>query len=148
MSLPAWETLSPALNGSQGDYGIYSDILLHRKHAGRNLAQPITSLFGVTDFTNTSESNFKRMIFLSQLAQAMCIKTYVEQLRRGVHTFGALTWQLNDVWQVWRDVLQFVWGICFEDSSPLLRLFVFQNIFPLMKSGIASIQPSNPRYHQ
>jgi beta-mannosidase len=39
------------------------------------------------------------MIYLSQLAQALCVKTYVEELRRGENTFGMLTWQLNDVWQ-------------------------------------------------
>ena len=80
------------------------DIKLVPILVGGTLAYPITSLFGVTDFSVTSESNFKRMIYLSQLAQALCIKTYVEELRRGVHTFGALTWQLNDVWQVRREM--------------------------------------------
>jgi beta-mannosidase len=66
---------------------------------------PIESLFGsntsgtTLDFDDTSEATFRRVIFLSQLAQTMCIKTYLEELRRGEQTFGSLIWQLNDVWQ-------------------------------------------------
>lgn len=47
----------------------------------------------------TSEADFRRVIFLSQLAQTLCIKSYLEELRRGNHTMGSLIWQLNDVWQ-------------------------------------------------
>ena len=42
----------------------------------------------------TSEADFKRVIFLSQLSQVLCIKSYLEELRRGEHTMGALIWQL------------------------------------------------------
>jgi beta-mannosidase len=47
----------------------------------------------------TSEADFRRVIYLSQLAQTLCIKSYLEELRRGNHTMGSLIWQLNDVWQ-------------------------------------------------
>ena len=117
VSLPAFETLAPALNGSAGDFAINSPILVHRKHAcgsprdpddppsgsacinDKNLGYPIASLFGETDFADRSEAHFRRLIFLSQLAQTLCIKTKLEEFRRGSETFGALIWQLNDVWQ-------------------------------------------------
>ena len=101
VSLPAWETLAGALNGSLGDWGVNSAIMVYRKHAGPDLSKPLTSLFGLTaaELANTSEAQFKRVIFLSQLAQTLCIKTYFEELRRGSGTFGGLLWQLNDVWQ-------------------------------------------------
>eukprot|EP00756_Hemistasia_phaeocysticola_P048317 Hpha_TRINITY_DN22747_c0_g1::TRINITY_DN22747_c0_g1_i1::g.34296::m.34296/K01192/E3.2.1.25, MANBA, manB; beta-mannosidase len=99
VSLPAFETLVPVLDEAKGDFGVFSPIMLHRKHAGKDVSGPITSLFNVSDFSNTTAPAFQRMIFLSQLAQALCIKTTLEELRRGVHTFGGLIWQLNDVWQ-------------------------------------------------
>eukprot|EP01052_Picozoa_sp_SAG31_P033034 SAG31_NODE_3684_length_3989_cov_2.709512_1_plen_337_part_00 len=88
-------------------------VMLHRKHAGPKLAAPIISLFGgdseaaagvlarstTAALEGTSEAEFRRVIFLSQLAQTLCIKSYLEELRRGQHTMGALIWQLNDVWQ-------------------------------------------------
>ena len=215
-SLPAFETLSSALNGTLGDFNLDSDVMVHRKHAGPQLAAPIVSLFGgdpeapgqptsaltcpagqkldvvaaggdngscdcvafcASDWKNnlkaarphwtgatsavpgsttncqcvqathwcpvsnksssscssacdkfgppkptqycvpdtnprsvlaastsaalqgTSEADFRRVIFLSQLAQTLCIKSYIEELRRGNHTMGSLIWQLNDVWQ-------------------------------------------------
>lgn len=100
VSLPAFETLSPVLSEKDGDYGVFSDIMVHRKHSTqKDIAAPITSLFGFDNFKDTSEANFRRVIFLSQLAQTLCIKTTLEELRRGEETFGALMWQLNDVWQ-------------------------------------------------
>ena len=214
-SLPAFETLSTALNGTLGDFNLASAVMVHRKHAGPKLAAPIVSLFGgdpeapgtaksslscpegqkldvvaaggdngscdcaefcasdwkgnvkaarphwtgatsavpgsTTDcqcvqathwcpvsnkssgcnsacdkvgapkpaqwcvrdtnppsvlaastsaaLAGTSEADFRRVIFLSQLAQTLCIKSYLEELRRGNHTMGSLIWQLNDVWQ-------------------------------------------------
>jgi hypothetical protein len=65
-----------ALSGADGDFGVYSATMLHRKHAGKDVANPISSLFGVNQFANTSEAAFRRIIFLSQLAQALCIKTF------------------------------------------------------------------------
>lgn len=79
--------------------------MVHRKHAGGEVAGPITALFGnssaftIRDFADVSEGNFRRAIFLSQLTQMMCIKTVLEELRRSSQTNGALMWQLNDVWQ-------------------------------------------------
>lgn len=105
VSLPAFETLAAALNGTAGDYGIYSDIMVHRKHAGATLEGPIVSLFGnkssisVTNFSDVDEKNFRRVIYLSQMSQTFCIKTIIEELRRGENTFGSIIWQLNDVWQ-------------------------------------------------
>jgi len=100
VGLPAWETISPVLNGSLGDMGIHSKIIQHRKHAN-DLVKGLVSLFGLSAATqaDTSEANFKRMIYLSQLSQSLCIKTFFEELRRGNNTFGGLIWMLNDVWQ-------------------------------------------------
>jgi hypothetical protein len=107
--LPAFETLAPALNGSRGDFNVFSPIMMHRKHAGATLAKPIQALFianssadhkelstsSAVALNGTSEAAFRRTIFLSQLAQTLCIKSYMEELRRGNNTFGALIWQLN-----------------------------------------------------
>jgi beta-mannosidase len=102
--LPAFETIAPVLDASKGDYGLNSDIIEHRKHAGPELTRPVTALFGDAtgtplNYSDTSEINFRRMIFFTQLAQTLCIKTYLEELRRGEQTFGSIIWQLNDVWQ-------------------------------------------------
>ena len=80
--------------------GIHSKIIQHRKHAN-DLVKGLVSLFGLSAATqaDTSEANFKRMIYLSQLSQSLCIKTFFEELRRGNNTFGGLIWMLNDVWQ-------------------------------------------------
>lgn len=104
VGLPAFETLAAALNGSLGDFAASSPIMLHRKHAGSEVTAPIVALFGnisgaPVDFANTSAANFRRVIFLSQLAQSLCIKSFAEELRRGSSTYGTLIWQLNDVWQ-------------------------------------------------
>jgi beta-mannosidase len=114
-SLPAFETLAPVLNESLGDFNVNSPIMLHRKHAGKDLVKPFESLFvngganssggqalstsSASALQGSTATDFRRVIFLTQLAQTLCIKSYLEELRRGVHTFGALIWQLNDVWQ-------------------------------------------------
>lgn len=58
VALPAFETLAAALDGSKGDFGINSEILLHRKHAGVQLQKPILGLFG------TNLTGFGRRPFL------------------------------------------------------------------------------------
>jgi len=104
VSLPAFETIESVLDGSKGDYLLDSEVLVHRKHAGHELSLPVSSLFGDAtgtplNFSDTSEANFRRMIFFTQMAQTLCIKTFLEELRRGKDTFGSIIWQLNDVWQ-------------------------------------------------
>ena len=45
------------------------------------------------DLLDTSELNFRRIIFLSQLAQSLCIKTFVEELRRVIRSIENLAWE-------------------------------------------------------
>lgn len=96
VGLPAFETFAPVLSEAAGDYSVFSPVMLGRKHAGTQLANPIKSLFGVNQFNKTTEAGFRRIIYLSQLSQTLCIKTLIEEFRRGKNTYGALLWQLND----------------------------------------------------
>ena len=66
---------------------------------GTNSPKGVLAASTAAALTGTSEADFRRVIFLSQLAQTLCIKSYIEELRRGNHTMGSLIWQLNDVWQ-------------------------------------------------
>ena len=52
-----------------------------------------------------TEEDFKKFLYLTQVHQAMSIKTETEVYRRGMvkvdgspQTMGALYWQLNDIW--------------------------------------------------
>ena len=54
----------------------------------KNLGYPIASLFGETDFEDRSEAHFRRLIFLSQLAQTLLERiNLLETLRQRPHLF-------------------------------------------------------------
>lgn len=60
--------------------------------------------FFVLPNSSSRVQNFVRFIYLSQVVQSLCIGTqtrYYRTLKQspGAYTYGALYWQLNDVWQ-------------------------------------------------
>jgi len=50
------------------------------------------------------ETGFGSFVYLTQVVQAMCLKSEAEHYRRykgdsSVYTMGTIYWQLNDIWQ-------------------------------------------------
>ncbi|CAG5115500.1 unnamed protein product [Candidula unifasciata] len=107
----AWcnnESLSRVLEPS--DLSMESEMVNHRQHhpnGNQEMADEVKvhlNLPGSSD----EKSNFVDFIYLTQINQAMCIRTQSEHYRRyqsqllpdgrGL-TMGALYWQLNDIWQ-------------------------------------------------
>ncbi|BFZ06433.1 hypothetical protein BsWGS_09472 [Bradybaena similaris] len=107
----AWcnnESLSRVLQHS--DFNMASEMVEHRQHHPNgnvemsNEVQVHLNLPGSSDV----KSNFIDFIYLTQINQAMCIRTQSEHYRRHQSqllpdgrglTMGALYWQLNDIWQ-------------------------------------------------
>lgn len=86
-----------------------SNCISHRQHHPKGMERILLALEQhFTDVPKTGGlDSFSRLIYLSQINQAMSIKTETEFYRRnrpsdsisgGGNTMGALYWQLNDVW--------------------------------------------------
>ncbi|CAG5129202.1 unnamed protein product, partial [Candidula unifasciata] len=93
-----------------GDFSRYSDMVDHRQHhPGGNLQMEAeVNLHLNLPNSPDEKSNFVDFIYLTQINQAMSIRTQSEHYRRfqtRLHsdgrglTMGALYWQLNDIWQ-------------------------------------------------
>ena len=78
-----------------------TELIDHRQHHPLR-SQPIKFLIEDNLKVNYSSLSWEDKIYLSQLSQAMAIKTETEVYRSGrgtfMNTMGALYWQLNDVW--------------------------------------------------
>eukprot|EP00047_Mylnosiga_fluctuans_P020434 m.92429 g.92429 ORF g.92429 m.92429 type:complete len:897 (-) comp8512_c0_seq1:138-2828(-) len=101
LSLPQFETLAPQLNGSAGDYSIFSPVMVHRMSAGGELYNMLSTNFPSYDWKASTECAFRRAIYLSQINQAECLRYIVDGGRLSTTTRpdGYLFWQLNDIWQ-------------------------------------------------
>ena len=80
-----------------GDQNVSSDVMeIHQRNKGGN-ARIVETLVRYFSFPES----FDQMLFLSQVQQAMAIKTAVEYWRMAKpHCMGTLYWQLNDTWPV------------------------------------------------
>ncbi|CAH1246434.1 MANBA [Branchiostoma lanceolatum] len=106
-SWPSFHTLKNA--SEEGDWTLNSGFNNHRQHHGDGNAQMMDQVMLHFPLPTGGDSlqQYKDFIYLSQVAQAMCIKTESEFYRRSRseivngtgHTMGALYWQLNDIWQ-------------------------------------------------
>ncbi|XP_063224115.1 beta-mannosidase-like [Bacillus rossius redtenbacheri] len=87
-----------------------SKFVSHRQHHPSGNDEIVQQVQRNMPFTlnESSVENFASLIFLSQINQAMSIKTETEHYRRSQslltaagqgRTMGAMYWQLNDVWQ-------------------------------------------------
>ena len=104
-SFPSFEVLEP--------YTLPEDRHMHSKwsaHVQRHplgndqLVSQVKRHFDYNEDGDTEE-DFKQFLYLTQVHQAMSIKTETEVYRRGMfevdgsfQTMGALYWQLNDIW--------------------------------------------------
>ncbi|KAF2359739.1 Glycoside hydrolase superfamily [Trinorchestia longiramus] len=106
-SWPSFRTMSQQT--SSEDWTIDSDMLDHRQHHPNGQAEiqeQISSHMVVPD-AGDGELAFKRYLYLTQVNQAMAVRTESEAYRRIMTTLnddgqgynsGALYWQLNDIW--------------------------------------------------
>ncbi|KAK7109884.1 beta-mannosidase-like [Littorina saxatilis] len=108
-SWPSYHTLLPVFE--EEDMSYTSPMAVHRQHhpngteeiesqITRHLAWPLSTI--------SDPQRFKSIIYLTQINQAMSIKSEGEHYRRHQSsvlpdgrglTMGALYWQLNDIWQ-------------------------------------------------
>jgi len=93
-SFPSIETLSGVLG--EGDWNVTSPVMEHHQRSGvgnKVIVDHISRQFRMpTDFAG--------FVYLSQVLQAVSIKTAVEHWRRiKPHCMGTIYWQLNDIWQ-------------------------------------------------
>ncbi|XP_018022051.1 beta-mannosidase [Hyalella azteca] len=106
-SWPSFKTLSQQT--SSEDWTIGSDMLEHRQHHPNGqveLAAQISMHMTMPEASG-GQAAFERYLYLSQVHQAMAIRTESEAYRRMMTTLdgqgmgstsGALYWQLNDIW--------------------------------------------------
>ncbi|XP_077996660.1 beta-mannosidase-like [Glandiceps talaboti] len=107
-SWPSFETIQKV--SLEEDWNYYGNFSSYRNH--HPLGNTEMSMLAAYHYTLPKTSNvtqkFIDMIYLTQIVQAMCIKTETEYYRslqsnldvKGQgHTMGALYWQLNDIWQ-------------------------------------------------
>lgn len=74
--------------------------MLQRLHAGDELRNNIAVNFPNQNWTDASAAGFRRIIYLSQLGQAECLRYVVDGGRfAAARPQGYLFWQLNDIWQ-------------------------------------------------
>ena len=87
------------------DWSPMSPLMEHRQHhpnGTQELMALIGKLFHLPTASNTTDY-FEDFIFLTQAAQALCMRTETEHYRRGrtspAGTMGVLYWQANGIWQ-------------------------------------------------
>ncbi|XP_069119569.1 beta-mannosidase-like isoform X2 [Argopecten irradians] len=107
-SYPSYDTLAKVY--APDDLTYWSDLNDYRQHhpAGNvELMAEISLLFNLPNNTDLKQ-RFKDIIYLTQITQAVGIKTETEHYRRWQNhlddsgrgnTMGAMYWQLNDIWQ-------------------------------------------------
>lgn len=121
LSLPQFETLQPVLNAAQGDYSIYSPVMLHRLHAGDELRNNLNPNFPADSLPlrDTTEACFRRVIYLTQVNQAESLRYTIDggrlSLARNVlRPQGYCFWQLNGMPVCFRFLLIFLL-VCVAD---------------------------------
>ncbi|CAF1008522.1 unnamed protein product [Rotaria sordida] len=111
-SLPSLDTwYETTMNSS--DLNFNSSFILHREHSENQLTAMMKHIESNLPLpvTNDSLRNFAQLIYLSQINQAMTLKSISDLCRlhssidminpktsQG-HTMGLMYWQINDIWQ-------------------------------------------------
>jgi beta-mannosidase len=103
-SLPSLSTITTAYDFD--DLGLFSQLNQHRQHHEDGNQEILFEI--MTHFSVPTIDDFISIIYLSQINQAMSLKTGVEVCRRNRDTieyksskglcWGIMYWQLNDVW--------------------------------------------------
>ncbi|CAF2561588.1 unnamed protein product [Rotaria sp. Silwood2] len=111
-SLPSLDTWYQTTTNSS-NLNVNSTFILHREHSGNQLAAMMKHIESNLPLPVTKDSlrNFAQLIYLSQIHQAMTLKSIsdlcrvhssVEMINRKTsqgHTMGLMYWQINDIWQ-------------------------------------------------
>ncbi|GBM74431.1 Beta-mannosidase [Araneus ventricosus] len=106
-SLPSFESLANVSNPEDWIYPL-NDAMKHRQHhmfGNLQMESMILKHFRLPS-SSCGIQGFKDLLYLSQIVQAVAIKTETEKYRRSQSevvngegkTMGALYWQLNDIW--------------------------------------------------
>ncbi|CAF1285527.1 unnamed protein product [Rotaria sp. Silwood1] len=111
-SLPSLDTWYQTTTNSS-NLKFNSSFLLHREHSENQLTEMMKHIDSNLPLpvTNDSLRNFAQLIYLSQIHQAMTLKSISDlcRLHSSVdminpktsqgHTMGLMYWQINDIWQ-------------------------------------------------
>lgn len=107
-SYPSFSAIASFTSSADWKYPLSSNIL-HRQHRLTGETEmKIQMKMHFNDIPSGGVESLKTYLYVSQLTQAIAIKTETEFYRRNRfidpetklgHTMGALYWQLNDVWQ-------------------------------------------------
>jgi len=109
-SLPSYSTLNEVYKFPD-DAGMFSDLNNHRQHHGNGNQEIVDEIENNLQLPQLADpvQNFKAYIYLSQINQAMTLKTGTEVFRRlrdvlDTETgfgkcMGTMYWQFNDLWQ-------------------------------------------------
>jgi beta-mannosidase len=101
-SLLSWRAVS---DPNLGDWKIDGSLINARQHHRNGTAQVKAQIRMHFLWREKSDpvKNFGDFVYLSQVTQALCIKSETEFYRRNrnqkPNTMGAIYWQLNDIWQ-------------------------------------------------
>lgn len=145
-SYPSFNALSSFTNPADWKYPLNSNIL-HRQHRLTGETEIKLQLrLHFNELKSGGPDKLKTFIYLSQLSQAIAIKTETEFYRRNRfidaetklgRTMGALYWQLNDVWQAptWS-------SIEFGGKWKMLHYFARRFFFPIQVMPYI-VQPPN-----
>ncbi|XP_065941841.1 beta-mannosidase isoform X3 [Magallana gigas] len=107
-SLPSYETLADVY--AEEDMDLCSDMSEHRQHHPLGNVQLMAEVILYLNLPNSPDKKqkFKDTIYVTQIDQAIAMKTETEHFRRWQNrldqsgrgnTMGAMYWQLNDIWQ-------------------------------------------------
>ncbi len=110
-SLPSYSTLAQVYSFPE-DAIYFGQLNTHRQHhenGNEQILDEIKKNLNIPDRSNNPVKDFKNMIYLSQINQAMTLKTATELFRRSRSIYdkitgagycmGTMYWQFNDVWQ-------------------------------------------------
>ena len=108
IGMPSLESLSPYLSSELGDYTVMSPAMVARQNhivQQRTVANMVEWNMGALSapyITASDAESFRRVIHMSQVAQADCLRAEAEHYRRGrdfaQRTGGSLFWMLEDIW--------------------------------------------------
>ena len=108
IGMPSLESLSPYLSAELGDYSIMSPAMVARQNRivqQRTVTNMVEwNMGGLSEpyITASDADSFRRVIHMSQVAQADCLRAEAEHYRRGrdaaQRTGGSLFWMLDDIW--------------------------------------------------
>lgn len=137
-SLPSYESLETVLD--KPDLNYWSDMMDHRQHHPFGMVEMLTENIMYLNLPNNPDKVqlFKDQIYITQIDQAIGMKTETEHYRRWQNrlddtgrglTMGAMYWMLNDIWQAptWS-------SLEYSGKWKMLHYFAKQFLAPLLIS--------------